>query len=86
MPHLTLEYSANVPELDFVALFAELHAILSELGGVRVQNLKSRVVRTDAYYVGEGQPENAFVHLNVALLAGRSPQWKREIGAVCSTN
>jgi 5-carboxymethyl-2-hydroxymuconate isomerase len=81
MPHLTLEYSDNLPEpVDFGALFARLHEALVEIGSFRLADLKSRAVPHPCFRVGAGSPESVFVHLTVAIFAGREPAQQQEIG------
>jgi 5-carboxymethyl-2-hydroxymuconate isomerase len=81
MPHLILEYTANVEQpIQFEMLFADLHQILVEEGGIRLDNLKSRANRLDAYYIAGGAADQAMVHLDLRLLAGRPPAWKQQIG------
>jgi 5-carboxymethyl-2-hydroxymuconate isomerase len=81
MPHLTLEYSDNLPEpVDFGALFARLHAALVEIGSFRLADLKSRAVAQDRFLVGAGTPESVFVHLTVAIFGGRDPAQQKELG------
>jgi 5-carboxymethyl-2-hydroxymuconate isomerase len=81
MPHLTLEYSDNLPApVDFGALFASLHEALVEIGSFRLADLKSRAVPHPCFRVGAGSPESVFVHLNVAIFAGREPAQQQEIG------
>ena len=70
MPHLTLEYSDNLPApVDFGALFASLHEALVEIGSFRLADLKSRAVPHSCFRVGAGSPESVFVHLTVAIFA-----------------
>ena len=81
MPHLTLEYSANVPEPDDMReIMLEMHRVLNETGGIRLENCKSRARRLDSYAVGDGNPENAFLHLDVRFMEGRSEATKQAIG------
>jgi 5-carboxymethyl-2-hydroxymuconate isomerase len=81
MPHLTLEYSDNLPApVDFGALFAHLHEALVEIGSFRLADLKSRAVPHPCFRVGAGSPESVFVHLTVAIFAGRAPAQQQEIG------
>ena len=40
------------------ALFAQLHAELATLSAFPQADLKSRVVRHDTYFVGDGSPQN----------------------------
>ncbi|MBF6046318.1 hypothetical protein GO001_13965 [Streptomyces sp. NRRL B-1677] len=79
MPHLMLEHSGNIREsVDEAGLFRELHAALSEVGGFRVQDFKSRVVRLNAY-IGDGTYEQAFVNLDIRTFAGKSADAKSRI-------
>jgi 5-carboxymethyl-2-hydroxymuconate isomerase len=72
MPHLVLEYSANVPDpLDAAALLARLHATLAAAGPFPLAATKSRVVCHDHFRVADGARDVAFVHLSVAVLEGR---------------
>jgi 5-carboxymethyl-2-hydroxymuconate isomerase len=80
MPHLTLEYPANLrSNFKFDELFSRLHNVLAEVGGIAKGNCKSRAIERDRFFVGEG--DNAgFVHLDVRFLEGRTPELKQEIG------
>ena len=81
MPHITLEYTDNIDQpIEFRDLFAELHQVLSSVAGISIANCKSRARCLDTYHIGEGKAGNAFVHLEVRLLEGRSAELKREIG------
>ena len=71
MPHIILEYSENLPELpDFRALFDDIHQTLNRLGGIRLDNCKSRARRAEHVYVGDGDPDNAFIHLAIEFVEG----------------
>ena len=81
MPHLTLEYSANVqPPDELESVFSEFHGLLHDHVGVSIGNCKSRARTAESFLVGEGRESDAFVHLEVRLLAGRSAQDKRKLG------
>jgi 5-carboxymethyl-2-hydroxymuconate isomerase len=74
MPHLVLECSANVPdEPDFDLVLRRLHDAMTTAGPFDLANVKSRVVRHERFRVADGAPDRAFVHLSVAVLAGREP-------------
>jgi 5-carboxymethyl-2-hydroxymuconate isomerase len=77
MPHLTLEYSGNLgADGDFGALCASLARTLVAqqvdgqpvypVGGVRV-----RAIAADAWAIGDGHADAAFVHARLAVGAGR---------------
>jgi 5-carboxymethyl-2-hydroxymuconate isomerase len=79
MPHLILEYSANLAAPDLPALFAGLHEALATLG-IALDDCKSRAYCCDAYRVGTGAPERAFAHLTLALLDRRPLETQRMAG------
>lgn len=80
MPHLTLEYTNNLcPIANFNEIFGQLHRVLAEVGGIPLGNCKSRAIRLDDYFVGEGSARQAFVHLTIRFLAGRSTELRRQI-------
>ncbi|MFT5219331.1 MAG: 5-carboxymethyl-2-hydroxymuconate isomerase [Gammaproteobacteria bacterium] len=84
MPHIVLEYSSNVPRLaGFAELFAEVHQALHSIGGIKLDNCKSRARVADDYYIGDGDSGNAFIHLNIEFVAGRSTEVKQAIGNEC---
>ncbi len=81
MPHLTLEYSANVREAkDLGPLFLRLHTLLSETAGIDIRNCKSRARPADDYMVAEGGERDAFVHLEIRFLDGRPAEVKSAAG------
>jgi 5-carboxymethyl-2-hydroxymuconate isomerase len=81
MPHLTFEYTSNIKQdIDFSALFAQIHSILAEVGGINIENCKSRAVKLDDFTIGTGEPDHAFVHTDLKFLVGRREALKQEIG------
>lgn len=81
MPHLTIEYSANLDtaidmsEFCSSMLNAALETGVFETGAVRV-----RAIRCDAYAIADQLPENSFIDLSLRIGAGRSTETKRTIG------
>lgn len=74
MPHLVLEYSANVPDRpDHHDVLQGLHEALAA-SGFELARIKSRVVRHEAFRAADGAPDRAFVHLTAAVLDGREPE------------
>ena len=81
MPHLTLEYSGNVPDPpDIQGILREIHRVLQETAGIKIENCKSRGRVAEKYLVANGESARAFVHLDVRILEGRSGELKRELG------
>lgn len=81
MPHLTLEYTADLPpEIASRELFGRLHHILADVGGIDIGNCKSRAVGRDVFLTGDGAGEEAYVHLEVRVLEGRAPEARTAMG------
>lgn len=84
MPHIVLEYSENLPQLpDFRALFDDIHQALNRIGGIRIENCKSRARMASHCYIGDGSADNAFIHLHIEFVEGRSAEVKQAIGNEC---
>lgn len=80
MPHITLEYSSNLDQdVDFDGLFAQIHSVLADEGGLKIGNCKSRATKVGTYYIGDGADNYAFVHADVRFLEGRSVDAKQQI-------
>lgn len=87
MPHLTLEYSANLkPEARMAELCRKLAQCLAAyrsadgksvypLGGIRV-----RALACEDYCIADGRPDAAFVHANLCMGAGRSEATRQSTG------
>jgi 5-carboxymethyl-2-hydroxymuconate isomerase len=81
MPHTILEYSANVVDsTDFQPLWGGLHSLLVATAHCRIQDIKSRAYRCEAFHMADGDPSCAFVHLTIRLLEGREPEALAQIG------
>lgn len=82
MPHLTIEYSANLPHYPEAETLAALNAALCAHPEVQDEaDLKSRFIVADSYEIGTAPAQRAFVHAQLRLLAGRSPEAKKELSA-----
>lgn len=81
MPHVTMEYSANleakadIAALCRIAKAAMMESGLFELGAVRV-----RAVRCEHYAIADELPENAFLAVLIRIGAGRSLDEKKRVG------
>jgi 5-carboxymethyl-2-hydroxymuconate isomerase len=81
MPHTILEYSDNILDSpDLQPLWAKLHPALVATAHCRLQDIKSRAYRCEAFRMGDGDPGNAFAHLTIRLLEGRDPEALARIG------
>lgn len=80
MPHCIIEYSDNLPDRpDWRELMANLHKMLQQTGLFKLNDLKSRVVKHDTYYIGDGNSDRVFVTLDIQILSGRDSDVKANI-------
>jgi len=70
MPQLTIEYTDNL-DFDVQPLLARLHSELVATGAINLKGLKSRAVRHSEYRIADGNPDYAFVHVNLLIREGR---------------
>jgi len=80
MPHLHMEYTANLPELHAdVALIRLNNALVASGQFAAESDIKSRALKVETFKVGTALNERAFVHVKLAVLSGRSPQIKQQL-------
>jgi 5-carboxymethyl-2-hydroxymuconate isomerase len=81
MPHLTLEYSSNVLEKSNLnQLFAELTRLIAENLPTDITGCKCRAIELTDYYIGDGEENQAFVHIGLKVLRGRDADTLRAVG------
>jgi 5-carboxymethyl-2-hydroxymuconate isomerase len=81
MPHLLLEYTGNIQaKINFKVLFSTLHTLLFDVAKAEIPACKSRATRLEDYFVGDGNSNNSFAHLDIMLMAGRTPEAKKQLG------
>ena len=79
MPHITLEYSANLEEkVDLQALCNHLRAEAATIDALPMPGLRVRAIRCDHYSIADGDPKHGFIDISVRLRAGRSDAVKRD--------
>jgi 5-carboxymethyl-2-hydroxymuconate isomerase len=76
MPHLTLEYTDNLPDFNAADVLLELNRTLVASGHFRELDIKSRAIKLDNFVVGTSTDRRAFAHVKLAILSGRSPEAK----------
>lgn len=79
MPHITLEYSANLEErIDMQALCSHLRAEAATIDALPMPGLRVRAIRCDHCSIADGDPKHGFIDISVRLRAGRSDAVKRD--------
>ena len=80
MPHLHMEYTANLPGLNADVALIRLNNALVASGQFAAEfDIKSRALKVETFKVGTALNERAFVHVKLALLSGRPPQIKKQL-------
>jgi 5-carboxymethyl-2-hydroxymuconate isomerase len=81
MPQLTLEYSSNIIEkTNLVSLLKSCHELIASELPANIASCKSRAMERDVYCVGDGNLQNAFVHLTLNVLPGRDEAARTRVG------
>jgi 5-carboxymethyl-2-hydroxymuconate isomerase len=77
MPQLTLEYTDNL-DFNVQVLLARLHSELVATGAINLKGLKSRAIRLTEYRIADGNPDYAFVHINLLIREGRPVEVQKD--------
>jgi 5-carboxymethyl-2-hydroxymuconate isomerase len=82
MPHLTIDYSANLEDSSNIwALCQEAHNCLRLSGVFELGAIRVRARPCPHFAVADLLPQNAFADLVLRIGAGRSEDEKKRIGA-----
>ena len=72
MPHLIVEYSANIEDqISLDALLDKLHTCALHTGVFPLGGLRVRAHRADAFRIADKAPDNGFVHVTALIGHGR---------------
>ena len=78
MPHLMIDYSANVePDVDIGALCDTLRDAAASIDAFPLAGVKVRAVRVDHYAIADGNPEHGFIDISVRIREGRDMETKQ---------
>ncbi|MEZ5811216.1 MAG: 5-carboxymethyl-2-hydroxymuconate Delta-isomerase [Rhizobiaceae bacterium] len=81
MPHLTIEYSANLDGMvDIDRLCAELLDAAMSTGIFEIGAPRVRAIRCDHFAIADRHDANAFVDMSLRVGQGRSAEQKRRAG------
>ena len=77
MPHIIIEYSDNIEnKMDLDALIEKVHATAIETGVFPIGGLRVRAAKRENYKIGDGHPDNGFVHIELKIGPGRDHETK----------
>lgn len=78
MPHVIVEYSANIEaEVTPQRLVEDIHQAALASGIAEPVAVRTRLKRREHFRVGDGSPENAFVHIDIRARQGRTLEQKK---------
>lgn len=78
MPHIQIDYSANLEQVaDMSGLCEAIRATAATVDAFPLAGIRVRAVRVDHYAIADGNPDHGFVDISVRLRAGRAPDVKR---------
>lgn len=81
MPHLIIEYSANIEDrIALDELLDKLHATALTTGVFPIGGLRIRAHRTERYRVADNSPDNGFVHVTAMIGHGRALDVQQRAG------
>ena len=77
MPHIQVEYSANLEQrVDMSAFCEALRATAENIEAFPAPGVRVRALRAEHYAIADGNPEHAFIDISVRLRAGRPQEVK----------
>ena len=78
MPHIIVEYSANLDEaLPIAKLVEDVHRAVLATGTFKLGAVRTRAERRDIFVIADGDPQNAFVNVIARIGRGRLPEKRR---------
>jgi len=81
MPHLNIEYSANLDgALDIQALVDRIHETALETGIFPLGGVRTRAAPRSHYRIANGDPAAGYIHMMVRIGPGRDEQTRRDAG------
>src|SRR3982750_924245 len=81
MPHLNIEYSANLDEvLDIQALVDRIHETALETGIFPLGGVRTRAEARNYFRIANGDPRAGYIHMLVRIGSGRDVETRRQAG------
>ena len=81
MPHLNIEYSANIAEeLNIQSLVDTIHETALETGIFPLGGVRTRAEARTQYRIANGDPAAGYIHMIVRIGAGRDFELRRSAG------
>ncbi len=82
MPHIIVEYSANLEDaVDIAALVGEIHNAAISTGIFPPAGTRTRGARRDIYAIADQHPDNIFLNIKLMIGEGRDVETRHKAGA-----
>ncbi|MEM7041763.1 MAG: 5-carboxymethyl-2-hydroxymuconate isomerase [Pseudomonadota bacterium] len=82
MPHISIEYSANLEDIVDMSAFCEALRLAGiETGIFPMPGIRVRAFRADHYAIADGDPKHGFIDISVRLREGRPENKKKNATA-----
>lgn len=80
MPHLIVEYSTNLDQrISIRDLLKRVHEAALASGVFKIGGIRTRAEPRDLYIVADGDPDNAFIHIEGRIGKGRDAETRRRL-------
>jgi 5-carboxymethyl-2-hydroxymuconate isomerase len=80
VPHIIVEYSANLDEaMPIATLIKNVHQAVLATGISKLGAVRTRAARRDVYSIADGDPQNAFINVIARIGRGRAPETRRAL-------
>jgi 5-carboxymethyl-2-hydroxymuconate isomerase len=80
MPHIIVEYSANLDsQIDVAKLVHDIHQAALASGVFEIGAVRTRAARRDIFEIADGDPDNAFIHVQLRVAQGRDAATRRRV-------
>ena len=81
MPHLIVEYSANVEQdIEIAKLIEHLHTATAAIDAFPLAGLRTRAAKREHYRIADGHPDNRFIHVTLKIGHGRALEIRQQAG------
>jgi 5-carboxymethyl-2-hydroxymuconate isomerase len=78
MPHIIVEYSANIEEkIRVPQLLAAVHEAVEQTKVAELAGLRTRAERRDEFRIADNNPSNGFVAIIVRIAQGRTLETRK---------
>ena len=81
MPHLIIEYSANLEsDLDVRELVRAMHETAVTIDALPTAGIRTRAARRDNFMIADGHPDNSFINMTLRIAQGRTTKEQQAAG------